>query len=129
MATQEQITDFVFRRIAVGRIEPRGNWQLSPAVDHTGWPTVEAFAQALYQDAEFQALQLGGFFSTPTGEFLEKAVELAIPRAFAPEFELAVAALRLGAALQQGDKRAKAVALVGGAVLVGAVLKDWGKAA
>jgi hypothetical protein len=64
-------------------------------------PTVEQIAYELVADGEFCALQLGRFLSSPTGTFVKEAVEMAIPRAFAPEFELVVGGLRVAADLQQ----------------------------
>jgi hypothetical protein len=80
-------------------------------------------------DAEFKGLQLGGFLNTPTGEFLEQAVEMIVPKAFSLEFELIVAGLKLAADRQQGEKWGKALLTVGGSLVVGAVLREIGNAA
>lgn len=96
-----------------------------------GWPlaTVEEMGEAFFRDAEFRALQLVRFLKTPTGEFLEQAVELAVPRALAPEFALIVGALKFAAARQHGETIGKAALAVLSAIVIGVIIKEVGKAA
>jgi hypothetical protein len=133
MASQQQIANFIARRINVGRVQPGQNYWFAafytPAYYGPPLPTAQQIAGQLVKDAEFTALGLGGLLNTPTGEFLEQAVELVAPRALSPEFELLVAALKLAAELQQGDARGKAILAVAGSLLLGAILKEIAAAA
>lgn len=92
-------------------------------------PTIEQIAEQLIQDAEFRTLQLGGILNTPTGEFIEESVALAIPRLFSPEFELLVGALRLASENQRNEARGNALLAAGGSLLVGLILRSLIKAA
>jgi hypothetical protein len=129
LATQADIADLIRRRFTVGRVQPGVNnylyVNLCPS-PHIGpaLPTIQQIANDLLADAEFKGLQLGGFLNTPTGEFLEQAVQMIVPRALSPEFELIVAGLKLAADRQQGEKWGKALLAVGGSLLAGAVLKE-----
>ena len=76
-----------------------------------------------------RALELGTFLNTPSGEFVEKAVALAVPRGFVPEFALLVEALKLAAKLQQGEARGTVILSAIGAVFVGVVVNEVRKAA
>ena len=134
MATPEQIADFIQQRITVGRVRPCAKYWSAfdyPPLPYYGpqLPSVEQIAKELIQDGQFSGLKLGGFLNTPTGEFLERAVELVVPRAFFPEYELLVAALKLAAELQQGKARGNAVLFVGGTLLIGVLLTGRAKAA
>lgn len=134
MATQADLADFISRRISVGRVQPGTNNYLyfsrwAPPYYGPALPTIQQIADDLVADAEFKGLQLGGFLNTPTGEFLEQAVEMIVPKAFSLEFELIVAGLKLAADRQQGEKWGKALLTVGGSLVVGAVLREIGNAA
>ena len=134
MATQADIASFIGRRIALGRVQPGMNNYLysnhsAPPYYGPALPNIQQIANDWLAEPEFKALQLGGFLNTPTGEFLEQAVEVIVPRALSPEFELIVAGLKLAADIQQREKWGKALLSVGGSLLVGAVLKEIGKAA
>lgn len=133
MATEEEIAEFVQRRVALGRVQPgvpywyavrRPNPYYEQAL-----PSADVIAAELVRDAEFRALQLGGFLNTPTGEFVESAVARVVPRSMVPEFGLIVAALKIAADLQQGESRGKVALAAGGTVLVGFILKELGRAA
>ena len=130
MATQAQVADFVGRRIAVGRVQPGVNtyryWGGWSAPDYgPQLPTAQQLANDLFTDAEFRGLQLGGFLTTPTGEFLEEAVATVVPRALSPEFDLIVSALKLASDLQRGHKLGTAVvAATGGSVLLGWLVSE-----
>lgn len=133
MATQADIADFISRRITVGRVQPGmdyryfGPW--APPYYGPALPSAQQIAKDVLADAEGKGLQLGGFLNTPTGEFLEQAVEFIVPRAFTSEFDLIVAGLKLAADIQQGQKWGKALLTVTGTLFVGAVLKEVSKAA
>ena len=132
LATHADIADFIGRRITVGRVQPGMNNYLYL----TGWappycgpnlPTIEQIANDLGVDAEFMALELGGFLNTPTGEFIEQAVEMIVPRALSPEFELIAAGLKLAADRQRGEKWGKALLAAVVTLLAGVAIKQIGK--
>lgn len=133
MATQEQIASFIARRVTVGRVQPGINlyWYYRFwAPPYSGpLPAAQQIANDFVAHTEFQALQLGGLFNTATGQLIEQAVEMVIPRALAPEFDLIVAGLKLAADLQRGQKWSKAILSVGGTVLAGMIIKEISKAA
>jgi hypothetical protein len=131
VATQDELGDFIRRRISVGRVQPGVDfWHAARyPVPHYGSAAVELIAAELVRDTDFRALQLGTFLNTPAGEFLEEAVALAVPRAFAPEFELIVGALKLSAKLQQDSARGNVVLAAIGMVVVGALVSEARKAA
>jgi hypothetical protein len=88
MANHEQVANFVERHVAIGRVRPGTNYHFLTyyGVPYHGLPlpTVQEAGEAFFQSAEFGALQLGGLLNTPTGQFLEQAVELVVPRVLAP---------------------------------------------
>ena len=134
MATQENIADFIGSRVTLGRVQPGLNnyfyfrrW--APRYYGPALPTPQEIANALLADAEFKGLQLGGFLNSPTGEFLEQAVEMVVPRALSPEFGLIVAAVKLASDRQRGEKWGKALLAAGGGLLAVAVFNEIGKAA
>jgi hypothetical protein len=137
MADQRQIAHFVRTRVTIGQVQPGGHHLHSfydPYAVHFPYgaaplPTAAQAGEDFYRDAEFRALQLGTFLNTPSGEFLEQAVELVVPRLMSPEFELIVGALKYAAARQQGETRSKAALAVGGSLLLGLFLSELGKAA
>jgi hypothetical protein len=131
--TQDQLADFIRSRISVGRVQPGADYSYSawyPVPYHgASVPTLELVAAELVRNAEFRALKLGTFLNTPTGDFVEEAVALAVPRAFAPEFALLVDALKLAAELQQGEARGNVILTAIGAVVIGVVVNEARKAA
>lgn len=138
MATPEQIAEFVRTRLTVGRARPGADYSFLYPMPYYGYPmpyygpalpTVDEIAVDLVKDTGFRALQLGRFFTTPTGAVVAEAVELAIPRALSPEFGLIVDALTLAAEIQQGHVRSTLVLLTLGGIVVGAAIRDMGKAA
>jgi hypothetical protein len=92
-------------------------------------PAAEQVAAELVRDTEFRALQLGTFLNTPSGEFVEQAVALAVPKGFVPEFALLVDALKLAARLQQGQARGNVILSAIGAVAIGILVNETRKAA
>lgn len=97
-----QIVDFLERRLT---------FLPSPGRQYRGWntfatvqlPTIEQFAIALLQDAEFRSLQLGTWLCTTNGEVIEEAVGMVIDPFYAPEYELAVDGLKLAVQIQQQE--------------------------
>ena len=132
MATHADIADFIGRRITVGRVQPgMNNYSY-----FTGWappyygptlPTIEQIANDLFVDAEFMGLEPGGFLNTPTGDFIEQAVEMIVPRALSTEFELITAGLKLAVDRQQGEKWGKALLAAVVSLLAGVAIKQIGK--
>jgi hypothetical protein len=82
--------------------------------------TVEELARIFLADAEFKAIQLGGYLETPDGQLLARAVQLALPYPYRAQVAFVVAALELAADLQRKEKRVNA-----GVVLVAATLLTW----
>jgi hypothetical protein len=126
-----QIADFLGRRLT---------FLPSPGRQFRGWnefvtvelPTVENFATALVQDAEFRSLQLGTWLGTTNGEIIEEAVGMVIAPVYAPEYELAVNGLKLAARIQQqeGTQAAgKFLLIVFGAGLITAGIASIGRSA
>jgi hypothetical protein len=74
------------------------------------YPSVQELADELLADSEFQALRLATWLRSPDGEFIAKAVVLVIPPAYRPEFDLAVEALQLAAAMQYEEGAPQRVA-------------------
>ena len=133
MPTQDQLADFIRRRISVGRVQPGADnayarlyptlYPLAPL------PAYEQVAAELARDTEFRVLQLGTFLNTPSGDFVEQAVSLAVPRGFTPEFSLLVDAVQLAAKLQQGEARGNVILSAIGAVVIGVLVNEARKAA
>ena len=88
MATQDQLADFIRRRISIGRVQPGTDSSYAAWYAMTyhapSLPAVGQVAAELVRDTEFRALQLGTFLNTPTGEFLEQAAVLAVPKSVQP---------------------------------------------
>jgi hypothetical protein len=90
---------------------------------------VDGLASELYTDAEFRALQLATFFSSPDGKLIAEAVGLVLP--LGPEYDLWVAAMQHAAQMQytEGPKAAGRFALAITAMVVslfvlGALVRD-----
>ena len=133
MPTQDQLADFIRRRISLGRVQPGcdypyGAWYPVPHLV-APLPAFEQVAAELVRDTEFRALQLGTFLNTPSGEFLEEAVALAVPRGLAPEFTILVDALKVAANLQQGEARGNLILSAIGAIVIGVLVTEARKAA
>lgn len=101
-------------------------WPKQPAPwDYTYFsspaPTIAArhstadVAQWLLADAEFKAMKLGNWLSTPDGKLVMAAIGMLAPAPYAEDAELLADAIQLAAKLQQSDARAKifAVAAIG----------------
>ena len=81
--------------------------------------TVGDVAGWLLADAEFRALKLGTWLSTPDGELVMAAIGMLAPAPYAQDAQLLAEALQFAARQQQADARAKilAVIAIGGAVV------------
>ena len=99
---------------------PRQDWILQPVMaDHY---TPAQIADALLADAEFRALRLGTWLSTPSGELLAGAVTALAPAPYQQDISLLIDALQLAAERQQAEARQKlAIGLLGGAALAFAI--------
>lgn len=64
------------------------------------YPSAQEIASELLADSEFQALSLSSWLRSPDGELITEAVALVIPPIYRAEFDLAVEALQLAAAMQ-----------------------------
>jgi hypothetical protein len=83
--------------------------------------TVRNVADWLFADAEFKALKLGNWLTTPDGQFFVEAVSMITPAPYAKDIDLLIEALQLAAKLQQEDARGKialAVFGVGAAAMI-----------
>ena len=126
-----QIADFLERRLT---------FLPSPGRQFRGWntfdtvqlPTVEQFAAALLQDAEFRSLQLGSWLGTTNGEIIEEAVGMVITPVYVPEYELAVDGLKLAVQIQQQEGKqaaGKYLLIILGAGLIAAGIASVGRSA
>lgn len=129
MATQQDITNFVNRHF--GMPLPPHRW---PTLDQIGAParpptsSAEECAQALVQDEEFRALQLGTWLNTPNGEVISAAVQAALPPPYNAEVRVITDGLRLAAEMQrrQGWKTAGGIFGVGAVVMILTILARSG---
>lgn len=110
MATAEQIANFVLK--PAQRI-PSWEYEFGLPWQPLG-PTVQELAAELFQDAEFRALQLGAWLTTPDGELIAQGVGLTLPPFIRPEYGLWVEAMKMAAEMQRtaGRDRAGRLALV-----------------
>jgi hypothetical protein len=94
-------------------------------------PSAQNYADAFLRDAEFLALGLGSFLSTPDGEVIASAAGLVIAPAHAPEYQTLVEALTLAAQFQREGQlgRAKKVGGLGVVVALIGLIVHHGKAA
>jgi hypothetical protein len=85
--------------------------------------TADDVAEWLLADAEFRALKLGNWLSTPDGELVMTAIGMLAPAPYAQDAQLLAEALQLAARRQQDDARKKifaAIAIGGAVVAIGA---------
>jgi hypothetical protein len=82
------------------------SWDLQPWLEPR--PTEDELARAFLKQAEFRALQLGAWLTTPDGQLIAQAVEAMSPPLYRSDVELLVTALQMAAQMQQseGQKRA-----------------------
>ncbi|MHB8394334.1 MAG: hypothetical protein ACYDC5_07510 [Candidatus Dormibacteria bacterium] len=130
MNSPEQLSDFVAKRIGVGRVQPGALYFYTPFyLVRQPLPTREQLAQSLLADAEFQSLKLGNWLNSPSGEAIAQIVAEVVPSTLQPEFGLIVDGLKLAADLQKTNGRAQIG--VGSLVLLfaGLVVREGLKAA
>jgi hypothetical protein len=81
------------------------HWVMEPAMaDHY---TSAQIANELLADAEFRALKLGTWLSTPDGEIIAAAVTALTPPPYKQDIDLLIEALKLAAQEQQREAREK----------------------
>lgn len=97
------------------RYEP---WGWTRYADFSSGQDVDQVAAELLADAEFRALKLGTWLSTPEGEFVTAAVTGLAPPLYQPDVEVLIKALQIAARQQQSEAR-KTLAF--GAAAVGAL--------
>jgi hypothetical protein len=103
---------------------PPASWDMNywnPPAPIATQHTVRNVAEWLFADAEFKALKLGNWLTTPDGEFVAEAVSMIAPTPYAQDIDLLIEAPQLAAKLQQEDARGKialAVFGVGAAALI-----------
>jgi len=114
---RQRVTEYLGRFTAQW---PRRDFELEPVMaDHY---TPAQIADALLADAEFRALRLGTWLSTPSGELLADAVTALAPAPYQQDISLLIDALQLAAERQQAEARQKlAIGLLGGAALAFAI--------
>lgn len=117
----EDLTDFLDRNVALPRELPTGYPAWRALVQPHYRPTPEVLGDAIYNNAEFQALRLANWLSTPDGEFFVRAVEAVSPPFYRQDVELLVEALHIAARLQHEEGRHQAgrfaLASIGAALL------------
>jgi len=89
--------------------------------------TVRNVADWLLADAEFKALKLGNWLTTPDGKFFTEAVSMIAPVPYAQDIDLLIEALELAAKVQQEEARGK-IALVVFGVGAAALILGSGRA-
>ncbi len=127
MNSTERLSDFVARRVEVGRVKPGASYHYLYApyyLPPQSLPTTEELARNLLADAEFRSLKLGNWLTSPSGEVLAQIVAEVVPSTLQPEFGLIVDGLKLAADLQKTNGRAQIG--VGGLVLLfaGLVMRE-----
>jgi hypothetical protein len=116
-ATQQALTGYLANYTAAWpRLQPWAWPAASPGMASKYTPG--DIAASLLRDAEFRALKLGTWLSTPDGELVTAAVEAITPPPYRQDAELLIAALKLAAQQQQTEARQKILA----GVAVGGVL-------
>jgi hypothetical protein len=107
VTNQEQLIAFLDQHITF----PRAPGPYATALYAMSWrtgaprPTAEELAQQLLALAEFRALQLGTWLSTPDGQFLTETVEMVTPPFYRADLELLIDALQIAAREQQHRER------------------------
>ena len=110
MNSTERLSDFVARRITVGRVQPGAGYRYFFApyyLPPQSLPTKEELAHSLLADAEFQSLKLGNWLNSPSGEVIAQIVAEVVPSTLQPEFGLIVDGLKLAADVQKTNGRAQ----------------------
>lgn len=107
MTNKGALTTYVNKHIRWHR-RPVGIWAGFPdPVESYRWheerPCYSDLGDAMLEDAEFRALQLGTWLNTPDGKLIAEAVEAVSPPFYADDEKLLVAALQYAAAHQREE--------------------------
>lgn len=119
--TQQELAGYVASFTATWpRHEP---WVWNAQQTMSGSHSAQQVADALLADAEFRALKLGTWLSTPEGELVAAAVTALTPPLYREDAELLIEGLQLAAKQQQAEARKTILAAVtiGGGVLALAI--------
>jgi len=115
-ATQQRITEYLQTFTSAW---PRQSWYRQPTMASAY--TAAQVAQALLRDAQFRALRLGTWLSTPDGKLLAAAVEALLPPPYREDAALLVDALQLAAQQQHEEARQKVFAGIIGVAAAAAI--------
>lgn len=100
---QQALTDYLAKFTAQWpRHQP---WAWNPYAAAPFVRSADQVAAELLADAEFRALKLGTWLSTPDGEFLAAAATALTPPIYKPDVEVLIKALQLAAKQQQSEAR------------------------
>jgi hypothetical protein len=123
MGTEQQALTGYLAKFTAQWPRPQA-WDWNPYDGLTTGKNAEQVAAELLADAEFRALRLGNWLSTPEGEFVAAAVTSLMPQLYAADADVLIKALQLAARQQQADARktiAAGVAIAAvGALAIGA---------
>jgi hypothetical protein len=114
--TQQALTGYLAGFTANWPRHQTWGWDATPTMASTYNAT--QIAEFLLADAEFRALKLGTWLSTPDGEILAAAVTALAPPPYNEDAKLLIEALQLAARQQQNEARKTILA----GVAVGGVL-------
>jgi hypothetical protein len=103
-ATQQRISAYL-ETFTSQWPRPSWSWIHQPAMASAY--TATQIAETLLRDAEFRALRLGTWLSTPDGELVAAAVEALMPAPYRDDAALLSEALQLAAQQQQAEARQK----------------------
>jgi len=117
--TQQALTAYLAKFTATWPKPQPWDWAWPPASPGVASQhTARDIAGWLLKDAEFRALKLGTWLSTPDGQLVAAAVQALAPPPYSQDAELLITALQLAAQQQQTEARQKILA----GVAVGGVL-------
>jgi hypothetical protein len=117
-AQVQQIADFIRSYVNEQMRKPPQGVIIPVHSGRLGSASPEELAKEFLELAEFQALRLGTWLSTPEGEIITQAVELALGPTYRADAQLLVAALQLAAGKQQRREQKRLVAVGGIGLLV-----------
>lgn len=121
---QDQLALFLDQHVDLPR--DNGLYRLSWRVAYTR-PTANELAEQWLEMAEFQALRLGTWLSTPEGQLFAEAIEMISPPFYRADAELLIEALQIAASEQQHRGRRNTALVVGAVALVSMLFGFGGK--
>lgn len=126
MGTEQQTLTEYLAKFTEGwpRYQP---WGWTPYAGLSSGLNVDQVAAELLADAEFRALKLGTWLSTPEGEFIAAAVTALMPPLYQQDADLLVAALQMAAKQQQSEARKTIVAATAVAGVFALAISTSGK--